>query len=96
MQLQEKLYNDIDWIASTEDKLEESLPDAEIDGHDIGSGEINIFIHTNDPLNTFKMAKNVLEEGGLDLENIKMAYRELSSEKYIPLWPENLVDFNVA
>lgn len=95
IQLPEALYDDLDWIADVEDKLDETLLNAEVDGHDIGSGEVNIFIHTNDPVNVFKIAKNILEEEGVSLENIKAAYREIIGEDYIPLWPENLSDFKV-
>lgn len=89
IQFPEALYDDL------EDKLDEVLLDAEVDGHDIGSGEVNIFIHGNDPVNSFRIAKNILEDDGVELNNIKAAYRKLNGEHYIPLWPENLVDFTV-
>jgi hypothetical protein len=96
IQLPEALNDDLDWIAEMEDKLDEVLLDAEVDGHDIGSGEVNIFIHTNHPINTFEIAKGILQEEGVDFENIKVAYRELCGEHYIPLWPANLVDFKIT
>jgi hypothetical protein len=86
---------DFDLIANLEDRLDESLEDAEVDGHDIGSGEINIFIHTNDPRITLFTTKEILEEEQFDLAHVKIAYREIGAEKYIPLWPENLVEFKV-
>lgn len=95
IQFPEDLYGDLDWIADIEDIMDESLIDAEIDGHDIGSGEVNIFIHANNPINSFKVVKDILEKENIALESIKAAYRDLSSEDYIPLWPENLVEFNI-
>lgn len=95
IQFPEEIYGDLDWIADLEDRLDESIVDAEVDGHDIGSGEMNIFIHSNNPVNTFQVAKNILEEDGVVLENIKAAYREIGEDHYIPLWPENMVDFKV-
>ena len=95
IQLSEKLYGDLDWIADLEDRLDESIVDAEVDGHDIGSGQVNIFIHCHNPANAFQVAKNILAENGVKLENIKAAYREICNDLYIPLWPENLVDFKV-
>ncbi len=95
IQFPEELYGDLEWIAEFEDRLDESIADAEVDGHDIGSGEVNIFIHTNNPDNTFQVSKNILEEESVDLGNITIAYREISGNHYIPLWPENLVDFKV-
>ena len=77
------------------DRLNESLIDAEIDGHDIGSGEVNIFIHSNNPTNTLTLVKVILEEEGINLEHIKVAYREIGGNLYISLWPENLGDFKV-
>lgn len=95
VQFPEELFYDLDWITSVEDRLDESLVDAEVDGHDIGSGEVNIFIHSNNPTNTLALVKNILEEDSVDLENIRVAYREKGGDLYIPLWPENLVDFKV-
>lgn len=94
IQLPEKLYGDLNWIADLEDRLDESIVDAEIDGHDIGSGEVNIFIHSNNPAEVFHAAKNILIDDCVELKNIKAAYREIGEDDYIPLWPENLMDFN--
>ncbi|MBX9703204.1 MAG: hypothetical protein K2X39_03535 [Silvanigrellaceae bacterium] len=96
IQFPEEIYGDLDWIAELEDRLDESLFDAEVDGHDIGSGQVNIFIHTNTPTNTFQIVKNILEEDDVDLEVTKAAYRESSKDDYIPLWPENLMDFEIT
>lgn len=95
IQLPEELYGDIDWIADLEDRLADLIVDAEVDGHDIGSGQVNIFIHSNNPVNTFQVVKNILEEDAVELEKLKAAYREIGEDFYIPLWPENLVDFKV-
>ncbi|MDP1604496.1 MAG: hypothetical protein Q8M03_14665 [Legionella sp.] len=94
IQFPEELYEDIDAIVEMEDKLDEII-DAEVDGHDKGSGEINIFIHTNNPVDTFNDVKNVLENDFNNLNSVKIAYREMSAEEYIVLWPEGLTKFNV-
>lgn len=95
VQSPEELWEDIDVIAYLEDRLDESLVNAEVDGHDIGSGEVNIFIHTNDPNCTCKEVKDLLEEEHIVLVDVKIAYREIGTEKYIALWPEGLADFSV-
>ncbi len=95
IQLPDELYDDIDAIADMEDKMDESFVDAEVDGHDIGSGEINIFIHTNNPVATFKVVKNVLENEAINFKYVKIAYREISGEDYIILWPKDLTKFKV-
>lgn len=95
VQFPEDLYGDLEWIADLEERLAEHLPEAEIDGHDMGSGEVNIFIHTNHPVETFEVAKNVLREQGVLLEQIKVAYREMDAHHCICLWPRDLKVFNV-
>ena len=39
--------------------------------------------------------KNIFEEEGVALENVKIAYRENNDDHYIPLWPENIIDFKI-
>lgn len=45
IQTTEEFWESIDAIAALEDRLDESLTNAAVDGHDIGSRKINIFIH---------------------------------------------------
>ena len=46
---------DLDELIALEDELIEQLGDsADVDGHDVGSGETNIFIFTSDPKQTFE------------------------------------------
>ena len=96
IQFPEDLFKSVDEIASMEDQLDGSLVDAEVDGHDIGSGEINIFIHTNSPENTFETVKNILEEKFFNFNYLKIAYRKIGDEEYIALWPDDLEQFNVS
>ena len=96
IQFPEEQFEDIYDIADMEDRLSSFLVDAEVDGHDIGSGEINIFIHTNNPVNNFEIVKNILDEEGVNLEYVKIAYREIGVEQYIAIWPENLEGFSVS
>ena len=95
----------LQWMASTiEDydamiQIENTLIDGlgedhEVDGHDAGSGEVNIFIHTNDPKEA-KEIKFILGDRDIWRE-VRIAYREIAKEKYIVLWPENLRDFKVV
>jgi hypothetical protein len=84
----------IDLIEALEDKLSMVLMDAEVDGHDIGSNEVNIFIYTNNPKDTFEIVKFFLKDNDM-LEKVKVAYREISKDFYICLWPNTLRDFTV-
>jgi hypothetical protein len=54
--------DNFDEMVALEDELIEKLGDsADVDGHDMGSGERNIFIFTSDPARTFSEARPVLE-----------------------------------
>lgn len=79
---------DYDAMIALEDELIEELQDtAEVDGHDCGSGESNIFIFTSDPVATFQRAKAVIERAGL-LHAVTAAYREVDGERHTVIWPE--------
>jgi len=94
LQFPEELFSDLDWIADIEDRLDESLNDAEVDGHDFGSGEINILIHTNNPVRTFDVVRTILKDSDL-FEHLKVAYRDISGEQYTCLWPQDLQYFSI-
>ncbi|HTZ73118.1 MAG TPA: hypothetical protein VMB47_04295 [Candidatus Aquilonibacter sp.] len=65
----------------------------QVDGHDIGSGEANIFILTNDPLGCFEQVKAILESH--PIWKGRVAYREESGENYVVVWPKGLRNFRV-
>lgn len=78
---------DYDEMVALEGELIEQLGStAEVDGHDCGSGEMNIFIHTHDPKNTFEMIRLVVAKRKL-IENIVAAYREGTGDDYTVIWP---------
>ena len=74
-------------------RIEEALNDAmngsaEVDGHDVGADQVNLFIWTDDPSTTFALVKEVLER--LDeFEWVTAAYREGDGDSYTVLWPED-------
>ena len=84
-----------DQLVRLEDLLYENLTTAEVDGHDIGSGQMNIFLFTNDPNSTFKDIKNLLMTEGEIFQYMKAAYRDVEQEEYILLWPKDLDEFNI-
>lgn len=67
-------------------RLVEDNSDDEVDGHDIGSGERNIFIITDDPQGAFKKCVDWLENRGLLLK-MRAAYRDLDEEDFTNVWP---------
>ena len=87
---------DYDTLIEIEDVLTEKLNDgSDVDGHDAGSGEMNIFIHTNDPETTFKAIKATI--GTRDFwVDARVAYRELVGSAYTVIWPKDLYEFKIA
>jgi hypothetical protein len=79
---------DFDALVDLEEELQRLVePLADVDGHDMGSGEINIFILTADPVATFERAKPLLSDASL-LNKVVVAYRELLSDNFTVIWPE--------
>jgi hypothetical protein len=88
--------SDYDAMVALEDELIQELGDtAEVDGHDIGSGQTNIFIVTSHPEITFCRAKAVLERSQL-LGGVAAAYRPVAGQSFTVLWPAHRLEFSVA
>jgi hypothetical protein len=87
---------DYDAMIEIENALVKNLSDADdVDGHDAGSGEVNIFIGTDDPKRAFNEVKAIL--GTRDLwADARVAYREVAGSEYTILWPKDLTEFKVA
>jgi hypothetical protein len=85
-------YDSMLWI---EEQLIENLGEqADVDGHDIGSGSTNIFILTDAPELVFLEIKNVL--GSLDfMIGLRAAYRKSDENDYTILWPKDLDFFSI-
>jgi hypothetical protein len=67
----------------------------ELDGHDAGSGEMNIFIHTDDPVAAFAEVTATL--GTQDFwVDARVAFRELPSDHFTILWPIGFDGFKIA
>ena len=66
-----------------------------VDGHDAGSGEMNIFILTDRPKLAFERVKRVL--GTKDfMPDLKVAYREVGKDEFTILYPAGLTYFAIA
>ena len=88
LQIRGDSLEDYDAMIALEDELTEELGNsADVDGHDVGSGEANIFIVTSDPTATFHRLKPVLERTG-HVQAVTVAYREVHGERYTVIWPE--------
>jgi hypothetical protein len=61
----------------------------------VGSGQMNIFILTEDPLTTFEKVKDVLIKKRQLMDYASVAYRKLDEENYFCLWPKDMTNFRV-
>jgi hypothetical protein len=88
---------DFDMMVNVEEKMKVQIGDlGEVDGHDMGSGEINIFVMTEDPMAAFSPTKSVLKKLNL-LSAVTVAYRDIESDSFVVVWPENSsLEFSVA
>lgn len=87
LQFPEDVFEDFDALVNLEDSLEEILGDRhELDGHDVGSGEVNFFVLTDDPWAAFAE----IQEGLADRFShplARAASRLADGEEYEVLWP---------
>jgi hypothetical protein len=87
VQFPEDSFLDFDALVSFEDYLYETLGDRhEVDGHDIGSGEVNFFVFTDDP----RAALAEIQAGHVDRfsrPGVRAAARRADGEDYELLWP---------
>jgi hypothetical protein len=79
---------DYDTLVAIEHQLIDGLEENAVDGHDMGSGEANIFLLTSDPQSTFRQIAPVLERTG-HMAAVTAAYRRSDEDCYRILWPEN-------
>jgi hypothetical protein len=92
----EALGDDYSKLIEIEDLLCESLTgNTNVDGHDAGSAEFNIFILTDDPRACFQQVRAALE-GRNSWAEACVAYRETTGDEYTVLWPEGLAEFRVT
>ena len=78
---------DYEKMVDVEEALDKCLHGvAEVDGHDFGSGEMNIFILTDEPQAAFDKARFIVNAAGL-LAKFSAAYRLIGSEEHTRLWP---------
>lgn len=83
---------EFDSLIALEDELTE-LSDGtyDVDGHDVGSGEMNIFIFSEDATATFDMIK-----GHLPSEHVwRAGFRDIDSDEFTALAPSGSTEFNV-
>jgi hypothetical protein len=86
---------DFEKLVAIEDAIIDELGDsASVDGHDIASGEFNIFIVTDDARGSYQRLQMLLQQVKPD-GVMNVAYREADDEEYVILWPPNQTEFTI-
>jgi hypothetical protein len=86
---------DFDRLTSLEELIEDGLRDVGIlDGHDFGSGEMNVFVHTDKPKAAFEKIKSLLAAGE-NIRELKAGYRDFKEDNYTAIYPEGLKKFSI-
>lgn len=89
LQVNNDSLGSFDAMVNLEGELSIALNSSEnIDIHNMGCGEIYIFILTSNPVFAFEQAKKLLEKHKL-LHDAKAGFRLLCDDIYITIWPEN-------
>jgi hypothetical protein len=79
----------LETLVNLEDAVAEVLGEAvDVDGHEIGSDEANIFLWAHDPIGTIAKLLPLLEQGG-PLADARVAYRATGEDTYRVLWPRD-------
>jgi hypothetical protein len=96
LQLPASSIKDYDEMVKLEETIMQSLGNlGNVDGHDAGSGEMNIFILTNHPKPAFDRIKQLL--GTKDfMPDLKVAFRVIGKDEFTILHPADLTHFAIA
>lgn len=57
-----------------------------VDGHSLGAGTVEFFIHTIDPIQAFELCKPLLASSGL-LQMVVAGYRRFTESTFSVVWP---------
>lgn len=92
-----ELEDGYDELIAMETSLEGAIPAAvgDVDGHDLGSGEMNLFVDTDDPQGAFRAASSALG-GNPRWAAVRAGYGAVDGDDYTVLWPPALEQFRVA
>jgi hypothetical protein len=96
LQLPASSVRDYDAMIELEEAIARSLGNlGRVDGHDAGSGEMNIFIFTDHPKPAFDRIKQLL--GTRDfMPKLKVAFRLVGKDEFTTLHPADLVHFAIV
>ena len=80
--------SDFEKLIDLEDKIEAQMgSEHEVDGHDFGGGEMNLFIFTNDATDAFDKIQKIISV--TTYPGLKAAFRHVEGDEYTLLWPKD-------
>lgn len=83
-------------MVDLEEAIMEGLGDlGYVDGHDAGSGEMNIFVLTDEPKGAFEQIKRLSGIRAF-MPDLKVAFRVIGEDRFIVLHPTGLAHFAIA
>jgi hypothetical protein len=96
LQLPVSSIEDYDELIDLEETIIRGLGElGDVDGHDAGSGEMNMFVLTDEPQLSFQRIKVLL--GARDLmRDLRVAYREIGKSTFAIIYPPGLTHFAIA
>jgi hypothetical protein len=96
LQFDARSLDDFDKFVALEEAFDEALRGvAKVDGHDFGSDEFNIFALTDKPREAFTTVQGLASRHGI-LNAMRAAFREVTVDDFVILWPPGLTRFTVA
>ena len=96
MQFSADSLKDYDAMIELENNIISGLGNlGEVDGHDMGAGEMNIFVRTNHPKLAFEKIKEIPEIVEF-MPDLKAAYRDVGTDIFTIVYPPGLKHFMIA
>ena len=95
-QLRGSAQLDFEEMIGIEKELTSAVGDlGRVDGHDMGQGQMNIFVETTSPILLFERVR-LLPSVARAMQRLKVAFRPVDGEDYEVLHPPGLHRFTVA
>ncbi|HEV8670624.1 MAG TPA: hypothetical protein VGS01_07800 [Candidatus Limnocylindria bacterium] len=95
-QLRGSSESDFEEMVGLEEELTSAIGDlGEVDGHDVGQDEMNIFVHTPSPIRLFEAVRS-LPAVARAMPRLRVAFRPLDGDQYEVLHPPGSYRFTVA
>jgi hypothetical protein len=87
IKLWRKSLEDEAFLQTVEDELKQALgATVELEGYDVSQKEINLFMLTAEPRQTFRKAKDVFERLGVE-RGLSAAFRLVGGAQFTSVWP---------